>query len=157
MKQICRGADLILRDGWGYQNGWIFRKVWGQCYFWHQSLLALASRINSVQYEVLKKCFCEPPWCALRPWQGGRSCAGARGAPAEKFGMGRKIFAQTYLAYFTELNLQICDYAQKRRICRKNGKYAFDEHFHGYFCPWRNAAKFCHPGPYLAVVCYSVL
>ena len=25
-----------------------------------------------------------------------------------------------YIAYFTELNLQICDYAQKRRICRGN-------------------------------------
>ena len=29
--------------------------------------LTSASRINSVQYEVLKKCFCETPWCALRP------------------------------------------------------------------------------------------
>ena len=27
-----------------------------------------------------------------------------------------------YIAYFTELDLQICDYAQKRRICRKNCK-----------------------------------
>ena len=50
-----------------------------------------------------------------------------------------------YIAYFTEFNLQICDYAQKRRICRKNCKYAIDENFHGHFCPWRKAAKFCHP------------
>ena len=50
-----------------------------------------------------------------------------------------------YIAYFTELNLRICDYAQKRRICRKNCNYAFDENFHGHFCPPRKAAKFCHP------------
>ena len=50
-----------------------------------------------------------------------------------------------YIAYFTELNLQICDYAQKRHICRENCKYAFDENFHGHFCLWRKAAKFCHP------------
>ena len=51
-----------------------------------------------------------------------------------------------YIAYFTELNLQICDYAQKRCICCKNCKYALDENFHGHFCPPRKAAKFCHPG-----------
>ena len=28
--------------------------------------------------------------------QGGRSCAGARGAPAEKFGLGQKILARAY-------------------------------------------------------------
>ena len=28
--------------------------------------------------------------------QGGRSCAGARGAPAEKFGLRRKFYARTY-------------------------------------------------------------
>ena len=42
-----------------------------------------------------------------------------------------------YIAYFTEFILQICDYAQKRRICRENCKYAFDESFHGHFCPRR--------------------
>ena len=51
-----------------------------------------------------------------------------------------------YIAYFTALNLQICDFAQKRRICRENCKYALDENFHGHFCPRRKAAKFCHPG-----------
>ena len=50
-----------------------------------------------------------------------------------------------YIAYFTALNLQICDYAQKRRICRKNCKYVLDENFHGHFCPRRKAAKFWHP------------
>ena len=40
-----------------------------------------------------------------------------------------------YIAYYTELNLQICDYAQKRRICRKNCKYAFDEIFMAIFAP----------------------
>ena len=39
-----------------------------------------------------------------------------------------------YIAYFTELNLQICNYEQKRRICRGNCKYALDENFHCLFC-----------------------
>ena len=60
--------------------------------------------------------------------------------------LGQEVhYYMVYIAYFTELNLQICDYAQKRRICRKNCKYAFDENFHGHFCPQRKAAKFCHP------------
>ena len=54
-------------------------------------------------------------------------------------------YYMVYIAYFTELNLQICDYAQKRRICRENCNFAFDENFHGHFCPRRKAAKFCHP------------
>ena len=54
-------------------------------------------------------------------------------------------YYMVYIAYFTELNLQICDYAQKRRICRENCKYVLDENFHGHFCPRRKAAKFCHP------------
>ena len=29
-----------------------------------------------------------------------------------------------HIAYYTELNLQICNYAQKRRICRKNSTHA---------------------------------
>ena len=55
-----------------------------------------------------------------------------------------------YIAYFAELNLQISDYTQKRRICRENHKYALDENFHGHFCPRRKAAKFCHPA-FLAI------
>ena len=50
-----------------------------------------------------------------------------------------------YIAYFTELNSKIWDYAQKRRICRENCKYAPDERFHGHFCPRRKPAKSCHP------------
>ena len=38
-----------------------------------------------------------------------------------------------YIAYFTELNLQICDYAQKQRICSWNCNYGFDENFNGHF------------------------
>ena len=37
-----------------------------------------------------------------------------------------KLFIFTYMvyiAYFTELNLQICNYAQKRPICPENCKY----------------------------------
>ena len=30
-------------------------------------------------------------------------------------------------SYYTELNFQICNYAQKRRICRENSKYVLDE------------------------------
>ena len=60
--------------------------------------------------------------------------------------LGQEVhYYMVYIAYFTELNLQTCDYAQKQRICRENCKYAFDENFHGYFCPRRKAAKFCHP------------
>ena len=60
--------------------------------------------------------------------------------------LGQEVhYYMVYIAYFTELNLQICDYAQKRRICRENCKYVLDENFHGHFCPRRKAAKFCHP------------
>ena len=61
--------------------------------------------------------------------------------------LGQEVhYYMVYIAYFTELNLQICDYAQKRCICRENCKYAFDENFYGHFCPRRKAANFCHPG-----------
>ena len=50
-----------------------------------------------------------------------------------------------YCIYYTELNVQVFNYAQKQRICREDCKYALDENFHGYFCPRRKAAKFCHP------------
>ena len=60
--------------------------------------------------------------------------------------LGQEVhYYMVYIAYFTELKLRICDYAQKRRICRENCKYALDEKFHGHFCPRRKAAKFCHP------------
>ena len=42
-------------------------------------------------------------------------------------------YFMVYIAYFTELNLQICDYAQKRRICRENSKYAPDKSFVAIF------------------------
>ena len=41
-----------------------------------------------------------------------------------------------YVAYYTELNLQICNYTQKRCICRENSKYVPDENlveFGGHF------------------------
>ena len=34
-----------------------------------------------------------------------------------------------HIAYYAELNLQLCNYAQKRRSCRENSKYAPDESF----------------------------
>ena len=49
--------------------------------------------------------------------------------------LGQEVhYYMVYIAYFTELNLQICDYAQKQRICRENCKYALDKNFHGHFC-----------------------
>ena len=60
--------------------------------------------------------------------------------------LGKEVhYYMVHIAYITELNLQICNYVQKRRICRENCKYAFDENFHGHFCPRRKAAMFCHP------------
>ena len=54
-------------------------------------------------------------------------------------------YYMVYIVYFTELNLKICDYVQKRRIFCENCKYALDERFHGHFCPRRKPAKSCHP------------
>ena len=65
-------------------------------------------------------------------WQGGRSCAGARGAPLKSLDsdenfrpehtlsktvfLGQEVhYYMVYIAYFTELILQICANAQKRR------------------------------------------
>ena len=60
--------------------------------------------------------------------------------------LGQEVhYYMVYIAYFTELNSKIWDYAQKRRICRENCKYALDERFHGHFCPRRKPAKSCHP------------
>ena len=50
-----------------------------------------------------------------------------------------------YIAYYTDLNWQICKYAQKRRICRKNSKYVFDKNLYAHFCPRRKAANLRHP------------
>ena len=55
-------------------------------------------------------------------------------------------YYMVYITNFTDLILQICDYAQKRRIWRKNCKYELDENFHCPFCSRRKAAKFWHPG-----------
>merc|ERR1712227_1020090 len=60
--------------------------------------------------------------------------------------LGQEVhYYMVYIAYFTELNSKILDYAQKRRICCENCKYALDERFHGHFCPRRKPAKSCHP------------
>ena len=54
-------------------------------------------------------------------------------------------YYMVYIAYYTELNLQICIYTQKQPICRESSKYALDKKFYGHFCPRRKAANFCHP------------
>ena len=38
-----------------------------------------------------------------------------------------------YIAYYTDLNLKLCNYTQKQRICRENSKYAPDERFLAIF------------------------
>ena len=41
---------------------------------------------------------------------------------------------------------EFCNYAQKRRICRQNSKYAPVKNLCGHFCRRREAANYCHPG-----------
>ena len=60
--------------------------------------------------------------------------------------LGQEVhYYMVYIAYFTELKLQICDYAQKRRICRENCKYALDERFHGHFPSDERLPSFATP------------
>ena len=66
-------------------------------------------------------------------------------------------YYMVYIAYFTELNSKIWDYAQKQHICRENCKYALDERFHGHFCPRRKPAKSCHPDLHWNVLISVVL
>ena len=48
--------------------------------------------------------------------------------------LGQEVYYfMVHIAFFTELNLQICNYVQKRRICRKNSKYALNENLYGHF------------------------
>ena len=50
------------------------------------------------------------------------------------------------IAYYTELNVQICNHVQQQHICRENSKHALDESFYGHFFPRQKAASFCYPG-----------
>ena len=60
--------------------------------------------------------------------------------------LGQKLHLyMVYIAYCDKLKLQICNCAQKRRICGENSKYAPDENCCGHFCPRRKTANFCHP------------
>ena len=52
-------------------------------------------------------------------------------------------FDMVCIAYYTELNLQLC---AKRCICCGKSKYALDESFYGHFCPRRKAGNFFQPG-----------
>ena len=47
--------------------------------------------------------------------------------------LDKKCTITLYIAYSTELNLQTCNSAQKRRIFRENSKYAPDEFFLAIF------------------------
>ena len=59
-------------------------------------------------------------------------------------------YYMVYIAYYTELNMQICNYAKKTTHLLQNSKYAFAENLYGHFCPRRKAANFCHPVQILA-------
>ena len=64
----------------------------------------------------------------------------------KQYCLGKKLHEHMVcIAFYTELNVQICNCAQKQRICCKNSKHALDEPFYGHFCPRQNAANFCHP------------
>ena len=53
--------------------------------------------------------------------------------------LGQEVhYYMVYIAYYTKLNLQLCNYAQMRR---KNSQYAPDESFVAIFA----LANFCHP------------
>ena len=54
-------------------------------------------------------------------------------------------YDMVYITCHSELNLQICNYVEKRRIWCKNRKYVPDEKFYAHFCPCQKAANFCHP------------
>ena len=44
--------------------------------------------------------------------------------------LGQEVhYYMVFIAYYTEMTLQICSYGQKRRICRKNRKYTTGEIF----------------------------
>ena len=53
--------------------------------------------------------------------------------------LGKKCmhYIMVYIVYHTELNFWICNYAQKRRICRENSKYALDKNSYGHLNPRR--------------------
>ena len=44
-----------------------------------------------------------------------------------------------YIVFYTELYLQIYNYVQNRRFCRKNSQCLLDKKFYRHFCP----ANFC--------------
>ena len=47
--------------------------------------------VANATHILLEQVIIEDSPNSQAPTQGGRSCAGARGAPAEKFGLGRKF------------------------------------------------------------------
>ena len=53
-----------------------------------------------------------------------------------------------FFACYTELNVQICNYVYKQRICREKRKIRAWRKFCGQFCLRRKAANFCHPAIY---------
>ena len=61
-----------------------------------------------------------------------------------------RTFWKSLGKYHTELNLQICNYAQERRICREDREYAPNENLNG-----QKAAIICHPASMSCVYLHS--
>ena len=69
----------------------------------------------------------------------------------KQYFLGSKTMVQdhyfmVYIAYYTEINLQVSNYAQKQRICCENSEYTPHENLYGHFCSRGKAANFCYPG-----------
>ena len=70
------------QEKWDYKNVFFLRK---------HALQRLIEELRPKTQELLFFHY-DPPGCTqLFRYQGGRSCTGARVAPAEKFGLGRKF------------------------------------------------------------------
>ena len=63
--------------------------------------------------------------------------------------LGQEVhYYMVYIAYFTELKLQICDYSQKRRICREIVNTRLTKIFMAIFAPDErlpSSATLLHP------------
>ena len=65
---------------------------------------------------------------------------------SKKVLLGQEVhYYMEYIAYYADKNLQICNYAKKRRICHENKKKRARQNFVWPFCSRRKAANFCHP------------
>ena len=142
-------------------NEWTVTEVY-YCYHWQSKLRdiwVLMQREKDNTWRTIDK---RIPLCEKKSkqifhfnvFQGGRSCAKARRTFHTLFCflgqiqslLGKKCMNSGYILHtilMTDFDLQICNYPQKRRICRQN--------ICVHFCARRKAANFCHPDLYLAL------